>query len=366
MSSVGKVDPPQSLYDLLKARHDQLISCWTSQARKTVAPGPLPQAELLDHMPAFVDEIIAALYPTALPLPPNRGSAEEHGVQRLRLGFDVSEVVREYGLLHHCILALAREAGLTISLRDQDVVCRWLNQGIADAVAQYVQQRDLERQRQESEHIGFLAHELRNPLGAARLAFTRLTFRELAEGGRAVELLDRNLRRAAEMIESALVQASLRMGIEPRLERIDLPAFLREIERDAAVEAQAKQITIAVVAPDELFIDADPRLLRSALTNLVGNAIKFSSEGGRVVMGASRREGRVTIDVADSCGGLPPGKAEELFAPLVQRGDDHTGYGLGLAIALQAAEAHAGTITLRDVPGQGCVFTVALPIAAPA
>jgi signal transduction histidine kinase len=68
--------------------------------------------------------------------------------------------------------------------------------------------------------------------------------------------------------------------------------------------------------------------------------------------------------VADACGGLPPGKVEELFAPLVQRGDNRTGFGLGLGIALQAAEAHNGTIKVHDIPGKGCAFILDLPSTA--
>jgi signal transduction histidine kinase len=61
---------------------------------------------------------------------------------------------------------------------------------------------------------------------------------------------------------------------------------------------------------------------------------------------------------------VPPGKAEELFAPLVQRGENRSGFGLGLSIALQAAEAHNGTIKVRDVPGTGCTFVLDLPSTA--
>ena len=107
-------------------------------------------------------------------------NAEEHGAQRLRLRFDVAEVVREYGLLHECILEIARDAGFTIGLHEQQVISRWLNSGIADALAQYVKQRDQERDRQTSEHLGFIAHELRNPLSAARAAVQRLRNNERA------------------------------------------------------------------------------------------------------------------------------------------------------------------------------------------
>jgi signal transduction histidine kinase len=347
-----------SLYDLLKDRRADLIASWSEKVRRS-GVSALPRAEMLDHMPAFVDEIIRALYPDAIPLPPMSAFAEEHGEQRLRLGFDVAEVVREYGTLHECILRMAGEAGLVISLRDQDLVVRFLNAGIANAVSQYVKHRDLETQRQTSEHLGFIAHELRNPLGAARLAFARLR-RDVTES-RVVEVLDRNLRRTGEMIDSVLSHASLKMGVEPSLSPVVLQAFLREIESDASLEAHARNIKTTVSVSDNLRINADPRLLRSAVSNLLQNALKFSHEESTVTLSAGHADGRVTIEVTDGCGGLPPGKVAELFTPLVQKGEDRSGFGLGLAIALQAAEAHNGTIKVRDTPGVGCTFVIDLP-----
>ena len=72
---------------------------------------------------------------------------------------------------------------------------------------------------------------------------------------------------------------------------------------------------------------------------------------------------RVRFAIADECGGLPPGDAEELFRPFVQRGNDRTGAGLGLAICRKAAIASGGALHVRDVPGKGCVFTLDLPRA---
>jgi signal transduction histidine kinase len=359
---VEKPAKADSLHGLLKARRNELLACWARKTEATIASADVPRGELLDQMPAFVDELIAALYPEAMPLPIPSATAVEHGAQRLRLGFDVGQVVREYGLLHECIIDLAAATGTAASARERLIVAKAINHGIADAVAQYVRQRDDELRRQSSEHVGFIAHELRNPLSAARLALARLQRTELAGGGRSVDLLERNLRRTAEMIESALAHSSLAMGVEPRRERIDVPAFLREIEQDVALEARARRIAVVTATPQHLTIDADRRLLRSAVTNLVTNALKFSHEDSSIEIIASRNDVQVMLDVADACGGLPPGRAEELFAPLVQRGDDRSGYGLGLAIARQAAEAHGGSISLRDVPGVGCVFTIVLPV----
>jgi len=349
----------ETLYGVLTAQRGELIASWSERLRGKIVTAALPRAELVDHIPAFVDEITRALYPDAVPLPPMSSHAEEHGEQRLRLGFDVAEVVREYGALHECILEIASAAGLVISPREQVVVAKFLNAGIADAVSQYVRHRDLEMQRQTSEHLGFIAHELRNPLGAAQLAFRRL--RGEVKESRTVEILDRNLKQTAEMIDSVLSHTSLKMGIEPQLTSISLDAFLREIQVDAAIEAQGRKITTVVSVAPGLKMEADPRLLRSAVSNLLQNALKFSHEDSTVSVTAARADGRVTIEVVDACGGLPTGKAAELFSPLVQRSENRSGFGFGLAIALQAAKAHNGTIRVRDMPGLGCAFVIDLP-----
>lgn len=349
-----------TLHGVLKAKREMLVACWSAKIRAAVS-APLTNAELLDHIPAFVDEIVAALYPGAAPLPSASAHASEYGAQRLRLHFDVGEVVREYGLLHECILELARDAGLPTSLDEQQIVLKRLNSGIADALAQYVKQRDQELERQTSEHFGFIAHELRNPLSAARSALHRLRGNNQADRERAVELLDRSLRRTTDMIDNALSHATLKLGVDPTMERVALADLLRDIELDAGAEAQARSVDLTVAAPGGTVIAADPRLLRSAVFNLVQNALKFSHAGSTVAVNVGNAPDSVTIEVVDACGGLPPGKVEDLFSPTVQRGENRSGFGLGLSIARQAVEAHRGSIDVRDVPGTGCVFSIRLP-----
>jgi signal transduction histidine kinase len=74
---------------------------------------------------------------------------------------------------------------------------------------------------------------------------------------------------------------------------------------------------------------------------------------------------RVLIEIEDECGGLPPGKAEELFLPFSQRATDRSGLGLGLAISRRAVEQSGGSIRVRDLPGKGCLFTIDIPLARP-
>lgn len=354
-------DESVRLYDVLKTHRQTVIDRWMQATRLESTADPLSTTELLDRIPFFIDELIAAIHPEAVPLPVLGETAIEHGAQRLKLGFNVGEVVREYGILHRAILEVVAEVGGAISQREHQIVSRWLNSGIASAVSQYVAERDAELHRSASEHLGFIAHEIRNPLSSARMAFDILRRGDLAKGGRAVELVHRNLRRITDVVDDALSHASLKMGVTPRIQLIPLRAFVEEIAFDASADTAEKQITVDVQISQDLTIEGDIRLLRSALSNLFHNAIKFSHADCAIIIRALETPGEVRIEVEDRCGGLPPGRAQDLFMPLVQRGADQSGFGLGLAIALQAAEAHNGTIRVRDLPGRGCIFTIDLP-----
>lgn len=144
-----------------------------------------------------------------------------------------------------------------------------------------------------------------------------------------------------------------------------LRALLEDAETDAAATAKAKRVRLTIHLETDRELDVDVRLVHSALTNLVRNAVKFTHEGGHVEVRASSEGDRTVIKVEDRCGGLPPGAVERAFAPFVSMGPDRTGFGLGLAIAKQAADAHGGAIRVQNLPGKGCIFVLELPDAAP-
>jgi signal transduction histidine kinase len=118
-----------------------------------------------------------------------------------------------------------------------------------------------------------------------------------------------------------------------------------------------------VVAPvdAQIVVYADRQLLSSAVSNLLQNAFKFSRAHASISLVTRVAADRVLIEVTDECGGLPPGKAEEMFRPFVRRSANTSGLGLGLSIARNAVRASSGGIRVRDLPGTGCVFTVDLP-----
>lgn len=91
------------------------------------------------------------------------------------------------------------------------------------------------------------------------------------------------------------------------------------------------------------------------------NAFKFTRKHSMVALTARATDERVLFEVEDERGGLPPGKADDLFSSFEQRSPDRSGIGLGLSICAKAAAAAGGEVRVRDFPGVGCVLTIDLP-----
>jgi signal transduction histidine kinase len=102
-------------------------------------------------------------------------------------------------------------------------------------------------------------------------------------------------------------------------------------------------------------------MLSSALGNLLQNAFKFTKRQTEVLVRARVAQDRILVEVEDHCGGLAPGTAETMLLPFIQNGEDRSGVGLGLDISRRCVEANQGTLSVRNVPGSGCIFTIDLP-----
>lgn len=337
--------------------------------RGTLAPEAMSPIELVDHLPVFLDEVIAALradlgLTAGELLPEESESAAVHGGQRLRLGFSLDSVVREYGALRDAILATGKSAGADLTFREVQVVFDSIVTGIADAVSEYSRQRDAELQRQHNEHFAFLAHELRSPLYSAKMGLDILKRNgQVLTDSRPLHALERGLQRMQELIDHSLKVARVASGIDLRPARVRLRALLEDAETLASTEAEEKAVELRVRTDQDDDVYLDLRLVRSALNNLVRNAVKYSHSGGVVELRGSISGTHVCIEIEDSCGGLPPGDVEQAFAPFVRMNNQEDGFGLGLAIAKQAVDAHGGAIRVQNVPGKGCIFALEFPIA---
>jgi signal transduction histidine kinase len=356
------------LYPLLRVQRDVILERWKASVLGRVAPESLPALELLDHFPAFLNEVIAKLRLVAAddagPDPDDSATAAGHGEQRLRLGFSLDSVVREYDALREAIEDTAVESGIVMTLAEARCLSRSITSGVATAVSEYARQRDAELYRQHNEHVAFIAHELRNPLATIALAIDML-FREghLSMTLPPSRAIARALEHTQSLVDNVLQVARVSSGVELKREHTTLRELVEDTELLATTDADAFGVSLHVdIERDvELFVDA--RLVRSALSNLVRNALKYSHRGG-VVEVRGRVSGQLAlVEIEDACGGLEPGMVERAFAPFVRLDNEKSGFGLGLAIAKQAVDAHAGTLRVQNVPGKGCIFVMELPFA---
>jgi len=361
------------LHEFLSANRAELIArCRFKVAQR---PAPRPGGAGLEHgVPLFLEQLIGTLRAEGA-ADPRQGetvsaelgvTATQHGLELLERGYSVDQVVHDYGDLCQAITDLAFERAVPLAIDEFRTLNRCLDNAIADAVTEFSRQRDALREeegaRTLNERLGALAHELRNHVHTATLALTALKAGGMGLAGATGAVLDRSLIGLRTLIDRSLVEVRVSAGAPPKLQRLSLVHLLAEARGAAALEAQARGCELSVARVERyLAVDGDRELLLCALGNLLQNAFKFTAPRTQVSL-VGRAEGeRVLIEVADHCGGLPPGRAQRLFTPFVQSGGDRSGLGLGLAIARRSVEASGGRLSVRDRPGKGCVFTIELP-----
>lgn len=369
----------QMLYEFLLANSEATLA----RARKRVAMRSAPVAtevELTVGLPVFLNQLVDALRLAVSSGEVNHDSimttARQHGSTLLHKGFTVAQVVHDYGDLCQVITELAVEQNAALSTEEFRTLNLCLDDAIAGAVTEYSQERerlirDESTQRERTirdegvERLGVLAHELRNQLGSAMLSFDSIKKGIVAPGGSTSTLLARSLMGLQRLIDRSLADVRLDAGI-PTPEPIAIADLIEEIEISSSMQAQSREIQFTVPSVERsVVVQADRQILSAAVANLLHNAFKFTQRKGHVSLTIRSTADRVLIEVADECGGLPPGKVEELFKPFAQRGTDRTGLGLGLSICLKAIKAMQGDLRVRDLPGKGCVFTIDLPRQPP-
>jgi signal transduction histidine kinase len=378
------------LQDFIRTNRATLIACCRSKVATRRAPRATEQ-ELWYGIPLFLDQLVDALgrqqagdssAPGTAPMTPAAGSktssqcaigktAAQHGNELLRRGFTVSQVVHDYGDLCQAVTDLAIEQDATVSATEFRTLNRCLDEAIAGAVTEFGRQREEltsdELTRAANERLGFLAHELRNLIGNSLLAVAAIKKGNVGLRGATGALLDRSLMGLRDLVDRALVDVRLTAGLPARRERIVVADFVAAVQVAATIDATVRDLEFVVPSIEEdLAVEGDRQILAAAVANLLQNAVKFTRPHGRISLTAYSAEDRLLIDVEDECGGLPDGKGEELFQPFAQLGAERTGLGLGLAISRRGVEANGGTLHVRNLPGTGCVFTIDLPLAAPA
>ncbi|MEO7999662.1 MAG: HAMP domain-containing sensor histidine kinase [Gemmatimonadaceae bacterium] len=348
------------LHEFVTAHSTEIIS--RTRAKVALRSNPaVTDDELENGVPLFLAQLVEAL---ATPTPTHEAigpSAARHGANMLRMGYTIAQVVHDYGDVCQAVTELAEELRADISIDEFHTLNRCLDDAIAEAVSEYSRLRQRKQTDSETDRIGALAHEMRNRLASAMLAYEALKGGRIGIGGSTAAVVDRSLRGLRDLIDGALAEVRIESG-KQNWERVLVSDLLEEIEIDATLDAHDRGMTFVVkVAPRGVEIRIDRAILTAALHNLLQNAFKFSRARGQVELTTTVTADTVIFEVEDECGGLPLGAAEELFTPYTQKSDNKIGMGLGLSISRKGIESHGGHVGVRDIPGKGCVFFIEVP-----
>lgn len=365
----------------IREHTDEILECWESSVRTTLVHArALDHKRLLDHLPLLLGAIADMIDRMAdhEDAVLSEDVADRHARTRLEQGYGLSQVVQEYALLRACLTRQWEQSqGPEADHIDElAVMHRAIDQAISASVERYARaaagaidslDETARRATQLREQVlAIVSHDLRSPLAAMRLAATVLE-RTVGTDARARKPLDaimRSTTRMEHLINDLLDLGTMQVGmLRIDAKPLELEWVLQEAVAAHTPIAAEKGIALAL---DSNLRDArvrgDFERLVQALTNLIGNAIKFCKTGDTITVRGEWHDDTVRVAVAD--GG--PGIAEADMAHLFEQywsANRHArnGAGLGLYICKGIVEAHGGSIWVESTPGEGSTFTFELP-----
>ncbi len=222
--------------------------------------------------------------------------------------------------------------------------------------------------RYRDQMLRVVSHDLKNPLHTIGMVMDLMSANPKDEKERAHHLqivrrtVDSMNRLIHDLLDAARVQSGHALAVS--FCPIDLPGLLIEIDEQFGPQTQSKNIRLEILsdsAPQTIVADRD-RLLQ-VFSNLIGNAIKFTREGGKITVAAQPElNGDMCFSIADTGSGIPEENLPHLFEPFWQAHDRASlGTGLGLSIARGIVEAHGGVISVQSLPGEGTTFSFTIP-----
>lgn len=214
-----------------------------------------------------------------------------------------------------------------------------------------------------------ISHELRSPLARLSVALDLARKRAGQAAAGDLDRIEREAKRLNEMIGQLLALSRWESGGNGRRAGpFDLAALVREVAADADFEAQGRNCSVVVEECDACEMRGTPELLRSAVENVVRNAVRYTPEGTavKIALRCRREDGEAVITVRDEGAGVPEESLRDIFRPFYRMDGSRTretgGAGLGLAITERAVRLHGGTVIAENVPGGGFRIELRLPV----
>lgn len=216
--------------------------------------------------------------------------------------------------------------------------------------------------------LGVVAHELRQPIGSALAAMgilRKLNPDPALDRPRAV--IERQMRQITRLVDDLADTARLAAGdFQLRRERLDLVRQLQDIAPTWIAQAEHQHKHVALMLPErEMILTGDIDRLQQVFSNLLGNALRYTTPGGTIKLTANVDGETAVIAVADDGEGIPSDRLPDIFLPFHRATSTGSGLGVGLAVVKAVVKAHEGTVeAASDGLGRGTTITIRLPLAA--
>lgn len=234
--------------------------------------------------------------------------------------------------------------------------------------------REVLADKLKSEFVATASHELRTPLTSMRGYVDMLlmgTCGPLSDTQRDfVKIIKNNVQRLMVLINELLDMSRAEAGeVRLRRELVDMGEMLIDVSRDLYSQFQERKIVLALDVQDNLpAVQVDRQRIRQVVTNLLGNACKYTPMGGQVWVGLHNGNGELRVDFRDTGVGIAREYQQHIFTPFYRADnplrDEVGGTGLGLSITRKLVELHGGRIWFESVEGQGSVFSFTIPLIA--
>ena len=258
---------------------------------------------------------------------------------------------------------------------------RRLLQAIADYIAITIERTQLTQEAEEaralyeadrlrSQFISSVSHELRTPLTLIKGYSTSLLRQDVSWDEESqqefLQIIDEKTDELRDLIDKLLQSAKLEAGaLKLEKEPLLIPRLAQKVVEDTALKVKKHKFTLEF-APSFPVVEADVRCMEQVLRNLAENAIKYSPEGGEIIIAGEVKEGKVLVSVSDEGVGIPPEHQDKVFDRFYRVDSLLThstpGSGLGLSITKGHVEAHGGEVWLESTVGKGSKFYFSLPL----
>ncbi len=229
----------------------------------------------------------------------------------------------------------------------------------------YLESQQAVRAREEV--LAIVSHDLRNPLSAVSLGASLLQMSDTIsdEDREQIDTIVVSARRMnrliADLLDVTRLEGGKRLPVE--MERVEVFDMLHEADELFRAQAAAAQVSLVFDIEEKLAaVHADRHRVMQVLSNLIGNAMKFTPPAGRIDVRATRSDGNALFMISDTGPGIPNEHLSDIFSPYWQaKRTERMGAGLGLPIAKGIVEAHGGRIWVESNPGEGTQFYFTLP-----